>query len=1252
MSNELIEIPDARERKEALDPERSFIVQAPAGSGKTELLMRRYLALLATVSSPEQVLAITFTRKAAGEMRSRIIEALRRAASGVVSKDEFEEARLGLARAVLERDQKEGWEILRNPSRLRVQTIDAFSHGVVGQIPLLSRLGGNPSVSTAPRELYTEAARRTVLKADEKGSAGECVRRALRRLDNNAGALVKRLVSMLEKRDQWLRHVRPSATATSATDAELRVLVEGSLKNLVEAALQRAAEAAPPKLLDDMVGAAAYAGSNLAAARSPSPASALSGIEALPSPTMEGLDGWKGLCALLLTKSGELRRPGGVKVTLGFPADKTPEALREKVHFKGLLEALALDALNKEEAFVDALAEVAGLPTPSYSDAQWDVLSSLLGLLPVAEEELLRLFTEDGTVDFQALSLGALEALGTEARPTDLLLSMDLRLRHILVDEYQDISRTQLELVKALTLGWERGDGRTLFLVGDPMQSIYLFREAEVGLFIEARARGVSGIELESLTLRSNFRSGPALVNWVNRCFEDAFPMEEDVFMGSVRYEPFVSAYGEADETAGRARKCVSDTKDVSVTLFDGRSEAHDLAEARGVVEAVREALKKGSNGSGETVAILVSSRTHLEAIIRRLKAERVRFRAEEIDPLSERPVVRDLLSLLSALEHPFDRTAWLSILRAPWCGLKTSDLLTLCRGDDASPIKALIEERADEFGTDASQRLSRVAGILEKASKAWGRTLPRSVLEAAWTELGGPVCYDDPDSMGDAEAFFTLVDEVGEVGPIGDGGGDGTHLYTGNISERVKGLYSTGLYSGHDPGAEGSALVEVMTIHKAKGLEFDHVIVPGLGRALAKDKKELVLWMERGEELLLAPIALTEGESDSVEEGRRYGYLAGLKARKKALEMTRLLYVAMTRARKRLYLFGHVNRPGEGGKGGGGTEDVKAPPGSLLAGVCGPFKGRGKAVASGHFSGPFGEVTLVKEKVAGEGVAPSAPAPGPGEVFRGGPKRLRSGWEPPRPAPAALPPELTIQAPTTTLQGKVAESLEPVFFWAGAEARLKGTVVHAYLCQVASKGLSSWGGDGADGRFMDKEGAMDKEVAMDKGAMDKRIEGELPRMRRLLLELGLGSDSAERAAVECAGIIRKTLLDRRGRWLLSPHREGGSELAMTGVITGGGDGGGSKVVRVIIDRTFVEDNGVEETGVEDNGAGGKGIRWVVDYKTSSHEGGSLDAFLASERQRYAPQLERYSAVLRSGGEVREIRHGLYFPALSEWIEW
>ena len=128
------------------------------------------------------------------------------------------------------------------------------------------------------------------------------------------------------------------------------------------------------------------------------------------------------------------------------------------------------------------------LPDPEYSDDEWEILNELLSLLPIAKRHLTDLFAERGVVDFQAIAMAALEALGPEDNPTDLMLSLDLRIQHILVDEYQDTSRRQLELLRALTRGWEPGDGRSLFIVGDPMQSIYLFRDAEVGLFLDAQA--------------------------------------------------------------------------------------------------------------------------------------------------------------------------------------------------------------------------------------------------------------------------------------------------------------------------------------------------------------------------------------------------------------------------------------------------------------------------------------------------------------------------------------------------------------------------------------------------------------------------------------------------------------------------------------------------------------------------------------------------------------------------------------------
>ena len=151
---------DAAERAAALDPTRSFIVQAPAGSGKTELLTRRVLTLLARVDEPEQVLAITFTRKAAAEMRHRVVEALARAASGEAPANEYEAEGLALARAALERDAARGWRLLDDPGRLAMRTIDSLATALAHRLPVVSALGAAVATVDDPRPLHLEAAER------------------------------------------------------------------------------------------------------------------------------------------------------------------------------------------------------------------------------------------------------------------------------------------------------------------------------------------------------------------------------------------------------------------------------------------------------------------------------------------------------------------------------------------------------------------------------------------------------------------------------------------------------------------------------------------------------------------------------------------------------------------------------------------------------------------------------------------------------------------------------------------------------------------------------------------------------------------------------------------------------------------------------------------------------------------------------------------------------------------------------------
>ncbi|NIL95437.1 MAG: UvrD-helicase domain-containing protein, partial [Woeseiaceae bacterium] len=165
-----------------------------------------------------------------------------------------------------------------------------------------------------------------------------------------------------------------------------------------------------------------------------------------------------------------------------------------------MIELLA--GLQSREACAASLHAVRLLPPGGYKDEQWDVLLALFRLLPLAVTELKRLFATRATSDYVEIALCAAEALGSADEPGDAALLFDYELRHVLIDEMQDTSSAQYRMLESLTGGWSPGDGRTLFCVGDPMQSIYRFRNAEVGQFLLAREHGIAHIQLETLTLR------------------------------------------------------------------------------------------------------------------------------------------------------------------------------------------------------------------------------------------------------------------------------------------------------------------------------------------------------------------------------------------------------------------------------------------------------------------------------------------------------------------------------------------------------------------------------------------------------------------------------------------------------------------------------------------------------------------------------------------------------------------------------
>jgi len=1039
--------PDDAERKRALDPTRSFIVQAPAGSGKTELLIQRYLALLDTVAEPEEVVAITFTRKAAAEMRQRVLGAL----------------------------AARGDPLAGNPARLRIQTIDSLCASLARQMPVLSQFGALPETIEDASELYEAAALATIGLVDEGGtgpSAGAAphakasalakaapfIERLLDHLDNDVGRVAALVAEMLARRDHWIRH----------------------LAEIDRAGLEAALEAEGVRIC--AIAKALYPG------RDPG-----------------DIVAWKALAESLLTKDFGWRK-------------RSPQA---KAYFE---EGKAREPLR------EALELVSRMPPPRYAESQAQVLQAIGGLLPFAIAQLKLEFQARGRVDFIEVSQRALQALGAEGEPTDLALALDYRIRHLLIDEFQDTSISQDELVARLTEGWEPGDGRTLFAVGDPMQSIYRFRKAEVGLFLEARRSGIGAVGLESIALSANFRSQAGIVEWVNAAFSRVFPQEEDVTAGAVAYRSSVAVH---PALAG-------DAVTVHAFVAPARANARE-AEAERVVRIVREVQACAAEAS---IAILVRTRSHLEQIVPQLKAAGLAFRAVEIEQLAHRPVVQDLLALTRAIAHPGDRTAWLAVLRAPWCGLALADLCRLAEGRDESICELLGDERSlAGLSEDGRARVERTAAILRGCLSNRLRTSLRDCVEAAWLALGGPACVPDETDLEDAGIYLDHLEAHEEAGSIGDRFGD-----------TLDKLYAL-------PDVHAGERLQIMTIHKAKGLEFDHVIVPGLGRKPRNDDKQLFLWTETtgraGARLLMAPIQEAGAKPDPI-----YAWLQGLENARADFEAARLLYVAATRARERLHLLGEA--PVKDGA-------TQKPASTSLLGKLWPVV----------------EATFDSAAVAQSHAKPLSP-PDVAAIPDQSLIRLAPDWRRP-PAPEAVAWSEPVQ------EARVQDDIE--FSWAGETARHVGSVVHRWLQRMAEDELRGW--------------------------TPQRVSGMHAQLAVDLRRRGVPESECEAAAVRAATAMANVLDDERGRWLLGARERAVSELRLRSLQDG-------QLRTLVIDRTFFE----------------HGKRWVVDYKTSSHEGAGLGDFLERERGRYAPQLARYARALGSA------KLGLYFPMLRAWKEW
>jgi ATP-dependent helicase/nuclease subunit A len=858
---------DQANRLLALDIQQSFIVQAPAGSGKTELLIQRFLKLLTVVNAPEEVLAITFTNKAAREMRSRIIKALMQAYDKQEPLAAHAKKTYVLAQAVLARDQQYQWHLLDNPNQLRIQTIDALCSYLTAQLPILSQFGAKPEISADPTPLYRQAVIQVLGHVEETFAWSDAIANLLSHFDNNLNQVHDLLVNLLAKRDQWLPYIQ-----FNNEEKQIKQQLESYLSAAISEHLTVLHAQLSADWLKELVEIARFAAQHCTDPASP--LLVFKDFLSLPGIKAEDKKLWLGLLQLLFTKSHSWRKRFDAEV--GFPPlsqFKNPEEKAKHRAYRDRLNAL-IEEVQDKQALEFALIEVFFLPNAEYSQTQWSILQALLSVLKIVAAQLRVIFQEQGTIDFIENAQAAALALGTADQPTDLALHLDYQIRHILLDEFQDTSITQFELLEKLTAGWEVTDGRTLFIVGDPMQSIYRFREAEVGLFIRLQTEMLGHLQLTPLKLTLNFRSHAEIVEWNNHHFKQIFPDFNEVATGAISYSPSVSTLSP-----------LAALTEESMVMISALENANETAHAAYVVDAV---LRDRKNYPNDKIAILVRSRSHLAEIIPALKKSGLNYHAVDIDPLATRPAIQDLLALTCALLHPADRIAWLSILRAPWCGLCLADLLLLANADPEAILWENISnaDLLKKLSEDGQRRLTKMLDVINDKMLARERLPFRTWVETIWLLLGGPAGLEAETDIEDANAYFALLSDFEKTDLL---------LNIDKLKEKINKLFAS-THASNDS-------LQLMTIHSAKGLEFDTIILPHLERKTVSDEHSLLTWLDcpslNGKHALLLAAHPGIGQ----EQDPLYAYIRRQYKIKSNYETKRLLYVAATRARKRLYL-------------------------------------------------------------------------------------------------------------------------------------------------------------------------------------------------------------------------------------------------------------------------------------------------------------------------------------------------------------
>ncbi len=1286
---------DEEARRLAVDVSNSYIVQAPAGSGKTSLLTQRFLKLLGVVDKPEDILAITFTNKAVGEMRERILACLHEAAAYECPQDvQYKRENWLLAAAALKRDKQKNWHLLDNPARLRIRTIDSFCNYIAQNLPISSGMGYSLETDSDSFKYYSQAAVKTVNKLlhNEEGQYTGLaleLQEILADYDNNQSKLEEALAQMLEQRGDFVKIFDAVVAETGGNYAELytesftktfdsqELYGENKLREKIEAnyrkwrdkvivdlettarkidaefceVVKRAAQALilernfgcedKIKQADKERQALVYALARLADSK-------LFAEKDEP----EAWEKWQWLSVALLNNDGESFRKQISRVSLIYNDAKEQlfgiqVANKKEPYYQDWINCYAKEgSLLRECAdcaqtseFIELLQLAREFGPDRYTDDQWQKIAKVLHILAFAIDNLYQVFAQEMKCDYAEISRAALQA-SDPYNPNGIdKFSIENPIKHILVDEYQDTSWEQYKLLTNLTCNWHESDeeNRTIFCVGDPMQSIYRFRGADVSVYTYTKGAGLRGsdeeiVSLRSCTLHQNFRSAFNLIDELGNCiFKNIFPESSCSAKGTVKFSPSIAP---SDKEASQ--------RPITVEPIVAFSEAHrDRLKAQGlffddnydpsVYEAalvVAQIKKLRQQEPDTSCAVLLEQKNLGGHILQALQKENIPVSQKDILKLQEAEPVPLLMAITKIFLDPLDRTSWIMLLRSPLVGLTWQDICLIaeryiikdrgkirysCPGDFWSALRKFIKNEQTE--SDLLKRCRFLYSVFNLAFRERRSLTLARLVECLWRSLGGPAYYRETE-LKVAQQYLDFLNKYNESNfwPTSD-----------SLDDDLNNLYA-------DTVTELGNPVQFLTIHGAKGLEFDYVFIPGLGKKRKRNHNDSMLEhisvVYDGEDTgsgLGENILLSYGR-ENTSIGKTIKKLADTFDDK---EKVRLFYVAATRAKKRLFIYTYIKFCFNKGiidrccalNGG------KILNGQLLNSLYRFFPEQLIKSKEGSIGTSFVQAYLDKcqkiLEIDEQNDSTDNKIP-----------RLKTIWPQKCGIAAYLPQNKQEQVGGEGYESYVqvvpeqngcngfAKPIEK-FVRKVSDHSIKaqlGTIIHYAFEQLAQYSQI-------------KSGNWDTEaiVAAFKPVIDKMCAEEFTNRQH--------QDLAERAYLA----IRWLLNSKKGRWILQHRAQAGCELAFYAhrqLISGTGLNNDSletcfEVEKRILDRCFIEGD----------------TFWIIDYKTSCLQNGETPAdFYKRKTDTYKEQLIAYKNIVANcfPQYKDKIRTALYFPLALE----